>query len=460
MADSLIDISVPFIICKSLEEGFDNDGNYIFETEASNENLDLQNQITQQTALLDSKEYFLSNGVVSDDHQHKKRRPDGTIETDKSKIIGEPISVRTEGKRTFVKGKLYGAVEAAKPFITLLKAHSSRVKASIGGIMPRIVKNPDGTETITSFLWNDMALTVSPVNYTVGSACFAKSLTNAEFCKALTAESPAGMALQHEDLEPHITQAQLAKDSEIEKNNDKNEALIRNCLTEIKNKKLQSNETEITNYLIFHGMNKHTAQAAACEIIKQGGPIMAKSWFRQQLDEIFQKSLPDNEKPKKDDEAVNENDLDLDGINDNEDGNDNDDVDKSIVDMTSILKSVDAEMTTMRQTIEDQKAQIAELQGAVLDVTKSFSSYLEKPNARQTVIQKSATNTQQAKKAAKPDTTDFDVLKSALMKASHEGKIGVETVQLYSSEFQKAMKGETVNPKVMQDICRFVNANK
>ena len=36
------------------------DGNYIFEVEASNENLDLQNQITLQSALMDSKEYFLN----------------------------------------------------------------------------------------------------------------------------------------------------------------------------------------------------------------------------------------------------------------------------------------------------------------------------------------------------------------------------------------------------------------
>lgn len=120
MADYIDFVSIPAIICKAIDgDGFDDDGNYIFETEASNENLDLQNQIIQQKALLDSKEYFLSNGVISDDHQHKTRLPDGTIQTNKNMIIGEPISVRTEGSRTFVKGKLYGYIEAAKPYINL-----------------------------------------------------------------------------------------------------------------------------------------------------------------------------------------------------------------------------------------------------------------------------------------------------------------------------------------------------
>lgn len=45
-------------ICKSIKGEEDSNGNYIFEVEASNENLDLQNQITLQSALLKSKEYF------------------------------------------------------------------------------------------------------------------------------------------------------------------------------------------------------------------------------------------------------------------------------------------------------------------------------------------------------------------------------------------------------------------
>ena len=171
-------------ICKSIKGGQeDENGNYIFEVEASNENLDLQNQRTLQSALMKSKEYFLTNGVISDDHQHKTKNPDGSVQSNKDKIIGEPISVRTDGKSTFVKGILYKGVEAAKPFINLLKNGSKLVKASIGGIMPTIRKEKDGTETVTSFMWNDLALTTSPVNWTVGSARFAKSIAMVDFCK-------------------------------------------------------------------------------------------------------------------------------------------------------------------------------------------------------------------------------------------------------------------------------------
>ena len=164
-------ISIPASVCKSIPGTEDKDGNYTFEVEASNENLDLQNQKILQSALLNSKEYFLTNGVVSDDHQHKVRKDDGTVETNKDKIIGEPVSVRTDGKKTFVKGILYGAVEAAKPFINLLKAHSSRVKASVGGIMPQVRKNADGSETVTGFMWNDLALTCSHKNTENGVGC-------------------------------------------------------------------------------------------------------------------------------------------------------------------------------------------------------------------------------------------------------------------------------------------------
>ena len=54
-------------ICKSITGQEDENGNFIVEVEASNENLDLQNQRTLQSALDESKEYFLTNGVISDD---------------------------------------------------------------------------------------------------------------------------------------------------------------------------------------------------------------------------------------------------------------------------------------------------------------------------------------------------------------------------------------------------------
>ena len=278
-------------ICKSISGQEDENGNYIFEVEASNENLDLQNQRTLQSALMKSKEYFLTNGVISDDHQHKVRNPDGTVESHKEKIIGEPISVRTDGKSTFVKGILYKGVAAAKDYINLLKNHSSRVKASIGGIMPTIRKEKDGSETVTGFMWNDLALTTSPVNWTVGSARFAKSVSMVDFCKSLEAGSGAdaadfesGRALQKEDLEEETTKLLDINDGEMdpadsmEKSKEELEKSIKemeindikDCILEI-NKGNLTNANEITAYLIGKGFDKRQARETMLEIIEQGG---------------------------------------------------------------------------------------------------------------------------------------------------------------------------------------------
>ena len=42
----------------------DADGNVIFTVEASNENLDIEQQRVLQSALLSTKDYFLKSGVV------------------------------------------------------------------------------------------------------------------------------------------------------------------------------------------------------------------------------------------------------------------------------------------------------------------------------------------------------------------------------------------------------------
>lgn len=160
----------------------DDFGNYIFEVEASNENLDLQNQIVLQRALMESKDEFLKGGVISFDHLHKRRDEKGNIISDPSMVIGEPIDVYFDetNKKTIVKGKLYSNNEKAKDLIKMLKAGSTRVRASVGGIFPQVVKNlKTGVEKITHVLWSDLALTTSPVNNTVGSAVFAKSMSAA-----------------------------------------------------------------------------------------------------------------------------------------------------------------------------------------------------------------------------------------------------------------------------------------
>lgn len=173
--------------------GKDRNGDFIFDVEASNENLDLEEQKVLQRALLDSKDYFLSNGFISKDHLHQKIVGEGDNKTliyDEDFIIGEPLEVYTKGTSTRVKGKLYKNNEYAQKFIKLLQEGSSRVKASVGGLLPIVKKVKEGgkeIEKVISVLWNDLALTISPVNPTVSSAYIVKSLNSLEFVKALTA---------------------------------------------------------------------------------------------------------------------------------------------------------------------------------------------------------------------------------------------------------------------------------
>ena len=487
-------ISIPASVCKSIPGTEDKDGNYTFEVEASNENLDLQNQKILQSALLNSKEYFLTNGVVSDDHQHKVRKDDGTVETNKDKIIGEPVSVRTDGKKTFVKGILYGAVEAAKPFINLLKAHSSRVKASVGGIMPQVRKNADGSETVTGFMWNDLALTCSPVNWTVGSARFAKSMSAVDFCKALSAgnttdsaEYSGGRALQKEDAEKQTKKILDFSDDEeadfsgeeIKKSDESiiDEALICIDTGELKTKK------DIEQFFKENGFDENKARDKTLEIIRNGGKEMKKSHFSETINDLL-KSL-DSDKDEKDtkkdsdeddslfsDDAADEDSEDFDEGDDTDEEEYSDDEDDSdtdvkksgtedFIDGTTLLGAMRRDYEDLKKENSSLKKSLDEVKESLVSVTKSFSEYLKAPaSARRSVVEKSIGGNYGATAGKRPTGADFDILKSALVKESKSGKIGLEQVQFYNSEFQKAMNGQKINPQVWGEICRIVRDNR
>jgi len=251
----------------------DPDGNYIFEVEASNENLDLQGQVVLQSALMKSKDHFLKNGVVSFDHLHKRKGEDGTVISDPSMVIGEPIEVRTEGKKTIVKGILYGTKKTAQEIIELLKAGSTRVKASVGGLWPKIVKDvKNGVERITEVYWNDLALTVSPVNATVSAAYFAKSYEPDEFVKALT----AGTGTDHAEFTggratiPENAGTQTYTVTETSAGYEKLKDKIRALLAAMETGEVSSQEHAI-KFLVSQGLDKDQARAAVREISFQGG---------------------------------------------------------------------------------------------------------------------------------------------------------------------------------------------
>jgi hypothetical protein len=181
----------------------DDKGNPIVIIEASNEDLDYQGESVLQTALLNSKEYFLQNGVVSYDHKHLpspevyKYDPEWNAE---KYVLGKPLSakpgINKDGKATvFVKAALYKSNKIAQEIISKLADGIGTVKASVGG--RRVVKedrfNPttlSAVPTIVSVDWDEVALTYKPVNQTLGPTVLSPSA----FVKSLTAGSSVNPA--------------------------------------------------------------------------------------------------------------------------------------------------------------------------------------------------------------------------------------------------------------------------
>ncbi len=482
-------VYVPLLI-KSIGEE-DADGNYIFEVEASNENLDLQNQRIQQNALLKSKEYFITNGVISDDHQHKRYDKDGNVISDKSKIIGEPISVRTEGTSTFVKGKLYGNNDYALEYIKLLKAHSSRVKASVGGIMPTVRKNPDGTETVTAFRWNDLALTCSPVNYTVGSAVFAKSLSNVDFCKALMAGSgtdaaamSGGRALQGEDLEGAATNVLPEnRPNEISKTEENDIGAINELMAAISTGEIKTRE-EMEAFLLERGFDGEKARASVREIISQGGhTIMAKSVL-EQTKNLLKALTGDascgdgNEKDgkKKPDEQTPPENKGGEGSENGEGGNEGgedggkpEELAKSLpegyAEATPLLEALVQEVKKSNEAVEalskrfsDIEAQQGEVEKSVLEVAKSVGEFANAPLPKKsaTSIQKSDIGGAAGGEKVFTDE-DWGIAKSVLISAVKAKDISLEKSEALSSACQKALHGGQMSREVWLEMSALCN---
>jgi ribosomal protein L12E/L44/L45/RPP1/RPP2 len=184
----------------------DENGNPLIMVEASNENLDQQEQKVLQRALLDSKEYFMRNGIISYDHRHLRRDPSDPSWNPEKYIIGEPVSVESKGNKTFVKARLFRSSPIVKEILTKLKDGARYLKASVGGIRPVIenvydekLKRP--LEQVISVLWNELAITPKPVNDTLSpvalsSASFVKSLTMGYTTDPSSASGGAALGVQ------------------------------------------------------------------------------------------------------------------------------------------------------------------------------------------------------------------------------------------------------------------------
>ena len=488
MDDTNRQIYLNLVIRKSAGKT-DEFGNYIFEVEASNENIDLQDQIVLQNALMESKDEFLRGGVISYDHLHKQTDANGLVISDPSMVIGEPIDVTfdTKTKSTVVKGILYATKEKAEEIIKLLKAGSTRVRASIGGIFPKVVKNAEtGIETITHVLWNDLALTVAPVNNSVGSATLVKSLSAQEFVSSLPLEIKKSLSAGYgtdanamnggRALIPENVGGQTIEASNTNAFTPEEQAVISELLTALEGGNVNG-ETAAELFLRSKGIEKARARAIVREIIEQGGEMMKKS-FSGAVGDLL-KSLTgagkdDDDKVEKgeggavinlDDEPDDENGgdggdngkkkkkkPDDNGNDDPEGGGDDDDGE---IDGTALLKSLDMELASMCKSLKAARRQINDLGNAVVNLAQMVAVTNNAPLPPSSVLAKSMTGAkgkaQTAVPNGRPSEQDLKKAQVILADCTKNGVIDVKKSSMILSDMQKCMStGKPMNPEYYQ----------
>lgn len=160
--------------------------------EASNEDVDHQNEIVLQKALTDSAEYFKRHGNIDLSH-FTLLGPKQGIPDYMTYEIGKPVDVRVGGKSTFVKAELYQgdspmAKNANLVWDSVTKQRPpSRWYPSVGGAVlhKSIQFNPEtksNVAVVDKVRWCNLALDRTPVNRTVSEGSlapigtFAKSL--------------------------------------------------------------------------------------------------------------------------------------------------------------------------------------------------------------------------------------------------------------------------------------------
>lgn len=352
---------------KSIDYKTDERGNTIFEVEASNENLDLQAQSVLQSALLDSKTHFLSNGVVSYDHKHKE---------DLKNVIGEPTDVFMKNGSVFVRGILYKANKKAQEIIELLKDGSTRIKASVGGLMPQY-KIEDGIEKVVSVLWNDLALTPHPVNSTVSPvALLEKSFTPelARFVKSLE----AGYGTNSADFEGGRTLIEEDVEGEELKKSEKVIAFIRLLADG-----LIRDGDEAMDMLLGYGFTDDEAKEIIGDVIENREKLtevlqMGKSNFITDAIKELNKAMGKTVKKATEEEIDKEHDEDMEDLDDDINKDVDEEVDKSVkksleeqelVDASSVLLAMAKGLAEMQKSIAD----MAVVVGANAEMQKSIA---------------------------------------------------------------------------------------
>ena len=165
----------------ALVKGEEENGRWIVYLQASNEGLDQDEEVVMCKALKDAADYYLSHGILSYDHQHKRQN-------DPKFIVGEPLDIAFNDKNeTMIKGFLYKENEIAKSLWDNIRSGAKKLGASVGGgILKKAADVSNGIKgKIIRVIWDETAITHKPVNDgTLGKVSI---IPFAEFAKALMA---------------------------------------------------------------------------------------------------------------------------------------------------------------------------------------------------------------------------------------------------------------------------------
>lgn len=171
--------------------------------EASNEDVDHQNEVVLQKALEASSDYYLRHGNLDLSH-FSILGPKAGIPNYMEYEIGKPSEVRVSSKSTFVKAELYQGDSAMARNANMVwdsqkkQDPPSRWYPSVGGrVLAKSVRldpvTGDKVAVIESVRWNNVALDRCPVNKTVPEVSlapvgvFAKAFDGFVIAKALEA---------------------------------------------------------------------------------------------------------------------------------------------------------------------------------------------------------------------------------------------------------------------------------
>lgn len=374
-------------ISKSLDGSkweHDKNGNPIIIIEASNENLDYEGEKVLRSALMNSKDYFLKNGVISYDHKHLPNPDNFNWDPEwnaEKYVLGKPLDawLATNDKNekvVRVKAVLSRSNEIAKEIISKLKDGLETVKASVGGrkvskAMRMCTKSYKDVPTIISVNWNEVALTYKPVNQTLE----ATTLSPANFVKSLTAGNSAnpgdmgsgGNTLQGQSLEgsPIYSLLEKIKNKEISKSCDAISHLVKSGYSEEKAGnvlKLIIDKNILGDVMKTDKDNVDTIDSGTSDLEKalaaiEGGDSMSKG-----MKDGMYKMKGGHMYMKKADDSYEKVDKDSPDYNGDDDDKDDKDMEKSI-DENSYDATADIE--EMKKSLKSNGEEIADLKDMV-----------------------------------------------------------------------------------------------